>query len=267
VLFSASPESTATPISTTTIERGLIQNNPFGIQVDGESMVATLRDLIVRGNADTGLYLAKGATVDVERALISRNTGLGVLVTGPFLDEEDLGVARPGDYLPPSVRLTDVAVEETLGLEGDTGERGRGLHAQYGSVTGERIRFARNREVGISAFAATLDLSDVAVDETLPAACGDDCPVHPFGHAVIKGPTARVRFQRFRVSGAPLCGFLTITPRQLALSEGLVAENEIGVCAQGDVDFDLLEDDVLFRDNNQNLDSTMLPVPALQLTE
>jgi hypothetical protein len=66
----------------------------------------------------------------------------------------------------------------------------------------------------------------------------------------------------FVIRDADLCGVQLAGESSLDLRDGLVSEAEIGACIQVDgYDLSRLMEDVVYRDNTVNADTTMLPVP------
>lgn len=180
-----------------------------------------------------------------------------------------------------TVHLTDIQVRDTLGRDSD-GYWGRGLVAQDGAhVWVTRGLFLRNREIGVAAFGtdATLVLADVAVQETLERACADTtCPDAGAGVGVGSYGGAHVDMSSFSVTDSHMCGLQLAygndpvgvdlpSAGTMELYDGEVAYNPIGVNNQNEeLDIELLTSDVLYYENDRNLDSSHLPVPSMNTT-
>jgi hypothetical protein len=137
------------------------RNQEIGIFASGPETTLHLRDAVVRdtlpqqvdGERGRGLEVRLGAVAVVERALFEQNRHYGVTAsdTGTTLD------------------LSDVLVRDTLA--GKNGVFGVGLNVLFGaSAIVERAVLERNRQAGVrvSSEAATLELRDAIVRDTLP---------------------------------------------------------------------------------------------------
>jgi hypothetical protein len=80
--------------------------------------------------------------------------------------------------------------------------------------------------------------------------------------------SAAIELTGFVVARSALCGVQVATGGTIDLHDGVIAENPIGANIQS-ADFDprRLTTDVAYRDNDRNLDSNVLPVPATDVPE
>jgi hypothetical protein len=143
-------------------------------------------------------------------------------------------------------------------------------------VAGARVVVERNRYLGLMAgmAGAEVDLEDVVIVDTLPAEHGGSAAAG-IGAGSYAG--AHIDLRGFVVARSALCGVQlaygrledgTLAPDggTVDLHQGEVSENPIGANIQTDpFDITRLQDDVLFRDNERNLDMSELPVPGTSL--
>jgi hypothetical protein len=259
-----------------------------------------VRDGRVRLSDDTlglGIVVASGGSLEGRRVLLERNRGIELFVTGGTAVVEDavlretfadaptgyfgraLGVQDTGDVTlrravletnrdigifaggEVTVQAEDLVVRDNAGT--DTGGLfGRGVEATLGaSLTIERALIERARDLAAVTFGGTLELTDVEVRDTLAQACSPECTAGGIG---IGGyDRGIVRARQFRISGSTLCGVHVAQNGAVELSQGEITGNPIGACVQVDgYDLDRLNDEVQYRDNGVNLDSTTLPVPT-----
>jgi hypothetical protein len=116
---------------------------------------------------------------------------------------------------------------------------------------------------------ASVELEDLGVVRVDRSECGCDA-IHGHGVAAVSGA---VRLSRFEVLDSATCG-LFVAPDPdwagipaLDVDHGVVAHAAIGACVQVDgYDLARLMRDVVYRDNDVNLDSTSLPVPPAAST-
>ncbi|MBW2263709.1 MAG: right-handed parallel beta-helix repeat-containing protein [Deltaproteobacteria bacterium] len=207
-----------------------------------------------------GIIVIYGGSLDLTRASIHDNHEYGLVF------EESTGT------------LQDLWVSNTLARE-STGEWGRGLVVQTDSqVQISGAVFSHNREMTVSAFGegTLLEMEDVEVTDTLFRDCAETtCPDAAAGMGVGAYSGAHIVMTRFFVMNSAVCG-LQIAFSQLSdgtsapiagsieLHDGEVAHNPIGVNVQDETfDIELLMDNVTYHHNDQNLDSTFLPVPDM----
>jgi hypothetical protein len=215
-----------------------------------DAAVVDTRPAEVDGDYGNGIQVWEGATFRASRILISDSHNGGLL-------SSDLG---------SQVILTDAVVRNTKPRAYDS-LFGMPLRAQArGRLTGERVAVEGGYEVGVfSTDDSTIELSDVSISDIRRSAC--ECPERGFGHAVA-AVSGTVRLNHFAVSDAETCGLfvgrlpLLIGTPSLDVESGVVERTSIGACIQVEpYDLDRLRRDVVYRDNEGNLESTMLPVP------
>jgi len=228
------------------------RNDNIGVAVD-MGATAVIEDVWIRdtdhervsGRFGQGALLSGGA-VQGTRIVIERSTSMGVLASGPQSE----------------VTLQDLVIRDTR--VDAAGAWGRGLHIQLGArLELRRALIERNVEAEISAgFAGTtLSASDVVLRATHPSACAT-CPSSIAGHGIVIMAEAAATLSGFSISESPLCGVLLADRAQVDLHHGEVSTSAVGACVQVDgFAAERLADDVIYRDNGTNLQSTSLPVP------
>ena len=233
------------------------RNREVGMLVSRESRL-TGEDVVVRdtqSQALDGLFgralaVQYGGDVALTRVLLEGNRDLGVFAHGPGA----------------TLDFTDLVIRDTQARQSD-GTTGRGLNVQEGAVALVRgALFERNRDVSVyaSGLGADVTLERVVVRDTQARDCATDgCPDEPAGMGVGVYDGASVTADDFQIQRASFCGAQIAGDSSLDLSNGEVVGNVIGACVQSDgYDLDRLTDGVLYLDNEVNLDSTSLPVPA-----
>jgi hypothetical protein len=230
------------------LETGVLASDP------GSAIV--LRDTVVRdteGRASDGyggsaIAAQSSASVTLERVMLLRSRGTGVIVSSAA-----------------TMTLTDVLVRDTRGFASDE-LKGTGLHAQRGGViTGSRVAVLANREVGILAIegGSRVELSDVQVAGTQQRECAlTTCPDVTFGDGLVSAIDAQIVLTRFVVADNARVGAL-VGGGSIDLHTGRVSGNPIGANIQTPA-FDVLRlsDGVVFTGNGRNLDTNLLPVPS-----
>ncbi len=236
-------------------------NQSIGIFADGDGTAVDLTDTVVRNTAPRtsddafgrGIGVQQGAQLTAARLLVERNHELGIALTGDAT----------------TANLSDIVIRDTEPRASDD-SLGRGIQVEHGArLEGDRLVIENSREFGVSAVdGADADLRDVSITRVARAACASTtCPEEVHGHAVVVVGAA-IRLTRFQVREADTCGVLVATnatfsaPAALDLESGVVSEAEIGACIQVEgYDTARLTNDVEYRDNGINLDSTTLPLP------
>ena len=215
---------------------------------------AEIRDVVIEhvvpvatADSGSGFEIGLGASVTVDRVLVRRARGNGILVTDPMV----------------TTTLRDITVRDTEALS--TGIFGRALQVQRGAVVdGERLRFVANREATVVAAGdeASLHLTDLRVLDTAERACADaGCPGAGIGVGAYLG--GHLVLERFVISGSPLSGVQLARDGEVDLRDGLVSNNTVGANVQvPGYDVDRLTDRVDYRDNEINLDASELPTPS-----
>lgn len=250
---------------------------------------------VARTAYDAGFAVSARNGLVMRRAWLASAERVGILATGPgTLELEDVTVARCGspDFFSDAVLVSDLAgtvrrmrvvesrgagfvafgpelaltiedIEVADALSDTMQLRGRGIELREGRAMLSRVRVERAREAGIIAFAgAELEMSDVRVLDTLARDCSTtSCPDEPGGTALV-AVDASATLSRFELAGARLCGALLTGAGELDLYDGEIRGALVGACVQRD-DFDVarLTDDVLYRDNGINVQSTTHDVP------
>ncbi len=242
-----------------TAERTLLEeNHTIGLLVADIGTHVELADSIVQdtlpregdGVGGLGVQVSRGASLISERLLLQRNHAMG-LTAG---------------HHDTSVVLLDTVIQDTRPQEVDN-DFGAGIQVALGaSLTAERVLLDSNRYLGLAAFdhGTIAVLTDLVVADTMEAACAlDTCHGRGAGHGVAALANARVRISRFQILRSALAGVIIARDGEMDLSKGEIAENPIGANVQaGEFDTDrILRDDIRFRDNDLNLDSSEIPLP------
>jgi hypothetical protein len=213
-----------------------------------------VRDLVVVGTAAStsslgrGIEVAGGASLTVERAAILGTSDLAILVDGSATE----------------LALSDLVVDEVGPAA--TGNFGRCLHGQVGaSVTATRAVLSRCREAAVTAaYESEVVLRDTRIERTLPVACEVGCAEPRAGIGLVALEMGgRIDAERFVISESALAGVQIVAGGETDLRDGTIESNPVGLNVQvEDYELSRLMDQVVFRDNGVNLDSTALPVPA-----
>ncbi len=216
---------------------------------------ATLQDLTITdmGAAESGL--GRGITVQamgdvtLERVHITDVIELGAFISASTLD------------------ATDLLIESVTSRPTD-GAFGRGVELQAdadASLTRAAIRDVRDVAVGVLAD-ATLTASDILIEDVDLAECAASSECGFFGsggHALGAYAGSDADLTRFVIRRPALCGVHMTEGSVITLSEGEVRGAEIGACVQNpDQPLEALSATVHYQDNEQNLDTTTLPIPG-----
>ncbi|RLB45629.1 MAG: hypothetical protein DRJ42_29520 [Deltaproteobacteria bacterium] len=236
-------------------------NRSGGIFADGDGTAVDLTDTVVRDTAPRTSDDKFGRGIGIQSG--AQLTAVRVLVEG----NHEIGISLNRDAT--AVGLSDIVVRDTRPRVSDD-SLGRGIHVDYGSrLEGNRLVIEDSHELGVAATeGADVDLRDVSISGVARAACASTtCPEDFHGHAVI-AIGAAVRLTRFQIHDADTCGVFVAAgeasspPAALDLESGTVSASEIGACIQVDgYDTTRLTNDVEYRDNGTNLDTTTLPLP------
>jgi hypothetical protein len=240
------------------ITRGAFeQNRTFGVYAGDEGTNLLLSDVVVRGTqgqeseprTGRGLQAALGANVEVHRGLFQRNMELGV------------AVSHDGTTLS----MAETAVRDTQSVEGEL-RFGVGLQASEGAqVALMNAVFERNRYAGVAAHhdGTSVTMTNVAVLDTFKQECAvDTCSGEGAGHGMVARNAAYIDARGLLIAGHALCGVQVAHGGTMDLQDSVVSDNPIGANVQSEgFDWDRLLDDVIFRDNERDFDSTFLPVP------
>ncbi len=212
-----------------------------------------IRDVVVVG-PDTvggakgrGIELAAGAQLVAERAAVLHTADLGILVDGAMT----------------TATLSDLVVDE-VGPAAE-GNFGRCLHTQRSAqVSVSRARFGRCREAAVTAsYDGSVTLRDVRIEDTLPVPCELGCESPRAGIGLVPLDGGHLDAERFVITDSALAGVQIVPGGEVDLRDGTIEMNPVGVNVQAEgYDISRVMQQVLFRDNGVNLDSTELPVPA-----
>ncbi len=225
-----------------------LDNRMTGIHLQAPS-ATVLRDLRVAdtrvqegdGYGGFGVLVYLGAAAELDRVLLERNVGSGLIAS------------ESGS----SVSGTDVHIVETADFEGDGDSTG--LRSQDAVLSLERVRVEGTVGFGVVGFgsAAKVSLADLLILDTHADCVDGSCRG---GNGLSSFDGALVSVSRFRISGSELAGVQV--EDALDLSDGEVSGNTIGANVQNDgFDIGRIQDRVLYRDNGRNLDSQALPTP------
>jgi len=256
--------------SEATITRAHLEGNVrTGMRLNGLETSVTVLDLTIlettgipEFNSGFGLWIFDGAHATIERVLIENN--------------RDLGVSADGDGT--ELTLTDAVIKDTRSQDG-TGLWGRGLQAIYGAhIYLTRTVLEHNRELGLSVVHPGTDVigTDVVIRDTIERGCASStCEGRGHGCGISALGEAHVDLTSFLITGNVLCGLqicygwdpatgLFAIGGQVDLHDGAVSDHPIGVNIQtSDYEIERLMDNVLYFDNDTNLDSYDLPVPDM----
>ena len=199
----------------------------------------------------SGVLVQSGASMQVTRVTV--------------LDASEVGVHVGGGTLMG----TDVYVEQSA-FNPITGY-GAAIEAETDGLTDlERVSIRGASYIGVIAEeAAEMRLRDLWIDLVLPSSCVDRrCPEFLGGIGLGAYDEAVVDVERFAVERAQLIGIqlgrTETSEAQLDLRVGTVVRSQVGLNVQApDYDFDRLLDRVVLEDNERNVDSAVLPAPAM----
>jgi hypothetical protein len=225
-----------------------------GLLATGAGTVAALTDVSVTNLGTRSPFPAPRA-LSVERG--AALTAARVVVDGARF----IGV-----YAVADARAT---LSDLLVTGGRTpAERGRGVVVLDGATADvSRARIEGTAQLGaIAALDARLSLLGVRVTATRPADC-EDCT--PGGVSVAAYSGARVEAEDFVIDNSALAGIQIGPDGEVALRNGLVFGNPIGVNVSGASPPSLadLSDGVRYFDNAVNLESTRLPIPTIDVPD
>lgn len=230
------------------------QSDEIGIAVGKGSSSLVATDLAVHdtvGNALTfgiGLIVQEGGSVTLERASFEQNASGGIQVGLP----------------PAELTALDLVVRGTVSSH-QTKEYGYGVFVFLGGeATLTRTLIEGNQFAGfwVGGEGAHAVAEELEVRDTSEQSCvADTCPEAGAGFGVLVDFAGSAEVHGFRVTGSALAG-VAVADGSLDLSDGEVTGNPIGANVQ-DEGYDLgrLQSNVLYTDNDRNLDSAVLPVP------
>lgn len=247
-----------------TMSRVLLEeNDSIGLNVRHVGTLVTGTDLVVRstsrrladdtgspeGDLGDGVVVTEGAQVALERVLASGNRVVALGAAG--VDSE--------------LVLTDFIIEDTESRLTD-GRGGIGILITEGA-SGSLARGTITRSRGAAVVAdlgSTIGIEDLSADGTRKEECEVvSCQGIGGGFGLLVNLDSGMTVSRFSIRDNALAG-VAVFGAQIDLHQGEVSGHPIGavVNAEG---FDLtrLEDEVLFMDNDRNLDTSTLPVPVI----
>jgi hypothetical protein len=249
--------------ATLTVERAVLErSHEVGVFVHGATTEAELSDIVVSGGAPTSedslgpAALATGVAATYEGHL--RLTRAAVREVGL------MGIQARG--AAATIVLTDVTVTDLAGHQAD-GTFGHGIQAEHGGlISATTVSVERARGAGVVAIGtdARIEATDIRVEETLRRRCNEAgaCP-DELGVGVVAAARGFVRLESFVVSDNTLCGGQVAAEGVLELTRGVIARQPIGINVQlAAFDYDSIAASVAFVDNDQNLQTDRLPVPA-----
>jgi hypothetical protein len=249
-------------------DRVVLQHNSVDGVMASNGALATVRDLVVVGcdgpqsdQLRRAFDVIQGAQVTVERGVIVRTQEAALVVgnTGSRMD------------------VSDMLIQDTRSSFAD-GSAGRALDAHDGGfVRVSRAALVGNREVAVAVWdtGTLVELRDVLVTRTLPAAC-QDIPEGSPGSCVVGGvglgagtavgayESGSLKLQGFALRDSAMCGVQIARGGLVTASWGEVARNAIGANVQG-TGLDLSQvtgPTIWFHDNGSNLDTLALAIPV-----
>lgn len=236
----------------------MVGNRDMAIAVTGEATTVSFEDLLVTGtlpdkatgHVGRGLYLAEASEVTVSRAEFIDNYDVSVMA----VDADSVLTAR------------DLTIRETRS-ELASGRFGRGLSVQDGAtVRLERVLLAANREVSLAIIGRDVLVTahDLRVSETAVAECAANCPEAAGGTGVLVGFDSRLEARHFVLGDNELIGLQLAFGPTVALAEGRIVDNAIGLNSQEtpDLDTDAWFDNVILSGNGTDVDVMEIPVPS-----
>lgn len=223
-----------------------------GLRLEDVRVAATL------GDVGFGVVVAEGGWLGGARLVLSLNRRAGL-----YADGEDVRVT-----------LTDLEVDRTRRTD-DESRAGIGVVGGGGAqLELERVWLHQNVDQALQVFdpGTLVRMSDARIERTEPAGCVDeDCRAVVGGVGVGAYAGGRVELERFsiarhlsvgvQVAFGAVDGVTSPVPGSVALRDGEIVDNPIGLNVQSPAfDYDQLAT-VRFHGNAQNVTATELPVP------
>jgi len=236
-----------------------LRTREVGVVVIRPDSRLTATDLTIRqtqpdaaGGAGFALLGTRGASIEVDRGLISEAFDVGVFGTAEGT----------------RITLTDTIVEDIDSRPID-GRYGRGVDIESGTMLTmlrSTVRRVRNVGVFVGSTEATATLDGVTVENVDFERCAEaGCTTGDVAVGVGSYAESRMNVRDFTITDARLCG-VQVGPRgELDLDGGEVSGCTIGACVVAEpFDIGRLMENVRYRDNGTNLEvSGALPVPDL----
>jgi hypothetical protein len=236
-----------------TVERAVVDDNvEYGVLVASEGTRATFRDTRIASTGwhptelrGRGIEALLGAELALERVRVEDNIDVGFMVSQSGAVVSDLLVA--GTAPQP-----------------DSGWYGRGIIATGEGVTveGERVHVVDNTEIGVYVGVGRVTLSDVRIERTGPQPCHLDCMGRHGGVGVFALDAGVAGLARFVIAENALAGLVLANGGRAPLTDGSIESHPVAVHAGDSAEAALAEiHDVVFVDNDRNVDATVLPLP------
>jgi len=240
------------------VRRALIADNlDAAVYVNQPNTSLLLEDAVIRDTGPElsssvrglGVEVIRGAAMTMRRVEILRSREVGIIVASRS-----------------SIDIQDVRILDTAPSEWD-GAYGRGFNIQVDSTaTGRGLTIERCGEAGLMAAGGgvVVDLSDVLIRDVTRVTCSREGRCQDgFGMGLGVYEGSRATLTDFVIERAATCG-VQVDGADLDLSRGTVSSSTIGACV-GSADFDLarLQNEVVYVDNDTNVDATRLPVPDI----
>lgn len=225
----------------------LLRSEGFGVlALDSGTRVELVDTRVVEvagweidGERGTGMSVEKGASARLERFRIERSRGMGL----------NAGEAS-------SIEGSDVHVQEVLPRDSN-GAYGRGVEISSASsldVARLRVEDAKNIGVHILDANTTAVVEDLYVGGTRRSACFSFSCNAGIADGLIVTLQARLELTRFLVDDNGEYGVRLINDSRLAMTDGQVSNNRIGVqIISDDYDLGLLTERVRYSGNEQNM--------------
>ncbi len=227
------------------------------------------------GGFGRGLAVQHGALAEVHQLRLSDNRDHAIFAYGNRKEQQQ----EYQTYL----ELYDVLVEDTT--SNAAGRFGRGLTLRgEGRVIVERGRFSRNQEVGVMVRGlekpeegedtrqpSTIDLTDVIIEDTRFATCGEEedgtCIVNGVNYASGNGlvviSDGRATLQSFIIFGSDMAGMQIEQDGIVQANTGIITGNRIGMNIN-DPSYDMtqLQDEVYsYGNSEEDLSQAAIPLP------
>lgn len=257
---------------------GRASDGAFGRALTG-SAGATLdvERVLVSETAELGLSAFSGSSVEARDVRVRESTGRGVSVqSGASASLERALVEGSGevgvflDFEETTVRLADVEIADTRGRS--DGRYGFGVLGQFFAVLeASRVRVRGARVAGVAGVdGASLALYELAVEGVQGAACAETtCPELVGGFALSAHFGAALTASDFVLEDAALCGVVVGAARDelddtsVDLSRGVVDRAPVGACVQIEgYAVERLRREVEYRDVGVPLQATSYELPG-----
>ncbi|MEM7604070.1 MAG: right-handed parallel beta-helix repeat-containing protein [Myxococcota bacterium] len=188
----------------------------------------------------------RGGTLDLTRVRLRNVEGSGVYIEDGTINASDLILSTPTGTGP-------VGFAEGVG-------------ARNAVVMGTRWRIEGGFGFGARIWNAQTTLGSVTIENVGELSCpAEGCLVESidgFGMGLGVYAESTLSVQRLAIDGAAFCGLHVDETSALSVASGTIANSAVGACLHGDrTQLDALSRTVLFRDNDLNVDTAILPIP------